>query len=230
MNLNTDNLELVMDGPQFLVTKREICPDCKGKGKIKHPDWERLDQVMADPAFQDVSDKGHRIAVLMKEMWPDGNQPPTIIPCDTCQTEGIKESLVPLAKALAQLGWQAPLEIKGRPELCMDFPMDHAEHDLAELDINPMIKGLLVQRGGISTVEQLLDKLSQSPQAITSIRGIGPAYLNQLLEQLWACGFPKWGPWPWQAGDGIDQTWWQPTPEQAAKRKEQAQKANDLPF
>lgn len=83
MSTSRDHAEKILgSNAEYLLTKRQVCPKCKGEQYVCHPAWQ---EYWKDPANQE--------------------QPtmPEEIPCPECDGVGYIESQIDLREALKEL-------------------------------------------------------------------------------------------------------------------------------
>lgn len=104
-----------METPNFTVTKIDLCPDCQGEQVIHDPSgfWAAFWNLMRTKPEASNEEFNQRFLDVCAQHGAQPDNPPIEeTPCD-CGT-GLVRTEVPLAEALAALGYPAPDEIRDR--------------------------------------------------------------------------------------------------------------------
>lgn len=84
------------------VTRKETCPDCRGRGIITHPAWERYwDAVEA--GYLNQRDWEAVYLWWSEEGYSPDRPPPKEIDCWRCEGRGVLVEEVPLEEALREV-------------------------------------------------------------------------------------------------------------------------------
>lgn len=89
---------------KFLIRCIETCLECHGEGRVTHPEWQGLNERLQESAHDMTESLSTIWNRLIKETWPDGNEPPEEMQCPTCEGAGKLSTWIPLEDALNELG------------------------------------------------------------------------------------------------------------------------------